>query len=139
MVGDKDPFGYPVLTYVWVVGLACAGGIVKYINSAKRFSVAILIRDIITSGFAGLIAFWLCEWTNTTGPLMGVLIGVTGVMGNRVWKEFERIIKRRLGIEDDEGGSHSKSKSESNSNANTTIIINTDHPSSINQQSSETE
>jgi len=98
MIGDKDPFGYSLITYVWVVGLACIGGAVKYLNSAARFSFASLARDVVTSGFTGLITFWLCEWTNTQGPLMAVLIAVTGLMGNRVWKEFENFARARLGI-----------------------------------------
>ena len=91
MVGDKDPFGYSLVTYIWVIGVACAGGAVKYLNSASKFSPASFARDVVTSGFTGLVTFWLCEWTNTTGPLMGVLIAVAGLMGNRAWKEFENI------------------------------------------------
>lgn len=98
MVGDKDPFGYSLLTYAWVVGVACAGGAVKYLNSTVRFSFANLARDVVTSGFTGLITFWLCEWTNTQGPLMAVMIAVTGLMGNRAWKEFEGIVRSRLGV-----------------------------------------
>lgn len=105
MVGDKDPFGYSLITYVWVVGLACIGGAVKYLNSAARFSFASLARDVVTSGFTGLITFWLCEWTNTQGPLMAVMIAVTGLMGNRAWKEFENIVRARLGISGDKPAS----------------------------------
>lgn len=48
------PFGYPIETYIWVIGLASAAGMVKNINYTaitKQFSLLLLLRDILTGGF----------------------------------------------------------------------------------------
>ena len=99
-INDKsNPFGYPWITYVWVIGLACAGGAVKYLNKSSRaFSILVLIRDVVTAGFMGLITFWLCQWTNVTGPLSAVLIATSGLMGNHMTRELEILWKIKFGV-----------------------------------------
>ena len=92
----KNPFAYPILTYVWVIGLACFGGVVRHLNQMSRFSPSNFFIDLITSGFTGLITFWLCEWGNIQGPLGAVLIATSGMMGNRAWQEIERLWKIRM-------------------------------------------
>jgi len=94
---EKDPFGHPLLTYVWVIVLAGVGGTVKYLNSSD-LKVMVLIRDVITAGFVGLLTFWLCEWTNIEGPLAAVLIATSGFMGTRLLKELESFYYSRFGI-----------------------------------------
>lgn len=96
---DKNnPFGYSLITYLWVIGLACAGGIVKYLNGTKSFGFLILVRDIVTAGFMGLITFWLCQWTQISGPLSAILIATSGLMGNRAAKELEYIYRLKFGM-----------------------------------------
>lgn len=96
--GSKDPFGYPFLTYLWVVSLSCVGGAVRYLNTATKMSWLVLLRDVFTAGFAGLLTFWLCEWTNVQGPLAAVLIATSGLMGTRALKEVENLYRSRLGL-----------------------------------------
>lgn len=96
--GSKDPFGYPFLTYLWVVSLSCVGGAVRYLNTATKMSWLVLLRDVFTAGFAGLLTFWLCEWTNVRGPLAAVLIATSGLMGTRALKEVENLYRSRLGL-----------------------------------------
>jgi CHASE2 domain-containing sensor protein len=98
MLDNKDPFGYPVSTYLWVFGLALIGGAVKYLNHSDKFSFIVLIRDLVTAGFAGLLTFWLCEWTNISGPLSAVLIATAGLMGTRALKEIENLYRLRMGL-----------------------------------------
>jgi CHASE2 domain-containing sensor protein len=95
---NKDPFNYSIITYLWVIALACFGGIVKYINRNNDLKVFTLIRDLITAGFTGLLTFWLCDWVNITGPLSAVLIATSGLMGTRLLKELETLYRLRLGI-----------------------------------------
>jgi hypothetical protein len=94
----QNPFGYPIKQYVTVLIVACAGGLVKHINSAKRISVAKFVVDIITSGFTGVLTFWVCESANIHGPMSAILIATGGLMGNKAFKEFEAILKAKLGI-----------------------------------------
>lgn len=98
MIENKDPFGYPLSTYAWVFAIALTGGLVKYLNHTGRFSVMGLLRDLITAGFAGLLTFWLCEWTNISGPLSAVLIATAGLMGTRALKEIENLYRLRMGL-----------------------------------------
>jgi hypothetical protein len=98
MIENKDPFGYPLSTYAWVFAIALTGGLVKYLNHTGRFSVFGLVRDLVTAGFAGLLTFWLCEWTNINGPLSAVLIATSGLMGTRALKEIENLYRLRMGL-----------------------------------------
>lgn len=98
MIENKDPFGYPLSTYLWVFAIALAGGLVKYLNHTGRFSMYGLIRDLVTAGFAGLLTFWLCEWTSINGPLSAVLIATSGLMGTRALKEIENLYRLRMGL-----------------------------------------
>lgn len=95
---DKDPFGEPLSTYAWVIGLAILGGLVKYLNYTDRFRFWILVRDLITAGFCGLLTFWMCEWMTIGGPLSAVLIATSGLMGTRLLRELETFYKIRLGM-----------------------------------------
>jgi hypothetical protein len=95
---QKDPFGYPLGTYLWVFGLALIGGAVKYLNQSSKFSFYILIRDLVTACFAGLLTFWLCEWTNISGPLSAVFISIAGLMGTRALREIEHLYMLRMGL-----------------------------------------
>jgi hypothetical protein len=95
---DKDPFGYSLGTYLWVFGIALIGGAVKYLNHSDRFSFIVLVRDLVTAGFAGILTFWLCEWLNISGSLSAVLIATSGLMGTRALKEAEKLYRLRLGL-----------------------------------------
>lgn len=90
------PFGYPIETYIWVIGLASAAGMVKNINYTaitKQFSLLLLLRDILTGGFSGLMAFWICENYEVKIPLNAVAIAIAGIMGARAWEEIETVIR----------------------------------------------
>jgi hypothetical protein len=99
-LNDKNnPFGYSAITYLWVIGLACAGGLVKYLNTPlKNFGLRLFIADLVSAGFMGLVTFWLCQWTGINGPLSAVLIGTSGLMGNRATKELEYIYRIKFGM-----------------------------------------
>lgn len=94
----KDPFGFPVMHYIWVLGLACLGGLVKHMNTAKEVKFTKLFVDLVSSAFTGVMTFWLCESTNIHGPLSAILISVGGLMGNRAWSEFESIWRAKFGV-----------------------------------------
>ncbi len=96
MEDHKNPFGYPFLTYLWVIGLACFGGVVRHLNRMSKFVFSTFFIDLLTSGFTGLITFWLCEWGNIQGPMGAVLIATSGMMGNRAWQELERLWRIRI-------------------------------------------
>lgn len=105
----KDPLDYSMLTYVWVILLASFSSAVRYLNSMQRFELGRLVIEVLSGGLTGLLTFWICEWQNIHGPLTGFLIGVSGLMGSRLWGEFTRIFSARVGFETPAEG---KAKSE---------------------------
>lgn len=98
LVNGKDPFGYPLTQYLWVISIACIGGLVKHINSVQRIRGGKLVIDITTSGFTGVLTFWFCESANIHGPVSAIMIATGGLMGNRAWKEFENFWRMKFGV-----------------------------------------
>jgi hypothetical protein len=85
---EKDPTSYSILTYAWVFGLAILGGVVSFMRKlqaghAKVFNIVEFIGEIVTSAFAGVIAFWLCENAGFSPLATASIVGVCGHMGSR--------------------------------------------------------
>jgi len=74
---EKDPTTYTLMTYGWVVLLATWGGIVSFIRKIKAGesrpnNIMEFVGEIVTSGFAGVITFYLCE-ASSMSPLLTAL------------------------------------------------------------------
>ena len=100
---DKSPFSFQIFTYFWVLILAIWGGLVSYIQKvrsgqASRFNLTELIGDICTSGFVGLLTFWLCQAAHFNELLTAVFVGVSGHMGARAMLKFEAYMAARIGL-----------------------------------------
>lgn len=100
--------GYTWLTYLWVFGISAWGGIVSYIGKVKRkittrFSFTELVGEIVTSGFVGIITFWLCEWSDLHELVTAAFVAISGHMGARAIfaaeRFAERAIKKKYGID----------------------------------------
>lgn len=102
---EKDPTSYTTLTYLWVFGLSAWGGLVSYSRKVKmgvtaRFSLTELIGEIVTSAFAGVLTFWLCEAAGISPLLTAAFVGISGHMGSRLIFSLEQLaqewLKRRV-------------------------------------------
>ena len=98
---EKDPTTYGLLTYLWVTGLAAWGGLVNFYRKVKTgesrfFNIAELIGEIVTSAFAGLITFWLCEAAEFNQLISAALVGISGHMGSRAIYQIEKLVQLRL-------------------------------------------
>lgn len=98
---EKDPTTYSLITYVWVTALAAWGGLVSYLKKHKsgvvqRFSVNELIGELVTSSFAGVITFWLCELGEIDPLLSAVFIAISGHMSARIIFLIENSMEKRL-------------------------------------------
>ena len=98
---EKDPTTYSMITYVWVSALAAWGGLVSYLKKHRegvvsRFSVNELIGELVTSAFAGVITFWLCELGEIDPLLSAVFIAISGHMSARIIFLIENSMERRL-------------------------------------------
>lgn len=101
---EKDPTSYSFLTYTWVFGLAILGGVVSFMRKlqaghARVFNLIEFLGEIVTSAFAGVITFWMCEHSQLSPLITAALVGISGHMGSRAifmaegWlaKQFPRV------------------------------------------------
>lgn len=94
--------GIELITYGWVILLAVWGGVVNYFNKVRagktsRFNITELVGDIVTSGFVGVLTFWLCQASGFSELLTAVFVGVSGHMGARAVAKFETFIGEKIG------------------------------------------
>lgn len=107
MMPEKDPSNYPLITYAWVFVLAMLGGVVNFTRKlrdgiARPFNLTEFAGEIVTSGFAGLLTFWLCEAADINKLLSAVLIAISGHMGSRAIFRIEKWAENKLGKDGDE-------------------------------------
>jgi len=98
---DKDPTSYSLLTYAWVFLLAILGGIVNFMRKmqtghARVFNLIEFIGELVTSAFAGVITFWLCENAGISQLMTAAFVGVSGHMGSRAIFMLENWLKEKF-------------------------------------------
>lgn len=96
---EKDPTHYALLTYAWVLALSLLGGVVNFARkvregTSRRYNFSEFIGELVTSAFAGLITFWLCEWAAVHPLLTAALVGISGHMGSRAIFKLEQVAER---------------------------------------------
>ncbi len=101
MTPEKDPTSYSLLTYLWVFALAILGGVVNFMRKlqeghARVFNVVEFIGEIVTSAFAGVITFWMCENAGMSPLVTAAFVGVSGHMGSRALFMIENWLKARF-------------------------------------------
>lgn len=99
---EKDPANYALATYIWVVVLAATGGAVNFLRkikagTARAFNITEFVGELMTSGFAGVLTFWLCEAADVNKLLSAVLIGISGHMGSRAIFKIEKWAEDKFG------------------------------------------
>jgi hypothetical protein len=100
---EKDPTNYSFVTYGWVMILSVWGGLVSFLRKQKAgkvraFNITEFLGELMTSALAGLITFWLCEWSNTSPLLSAALIAISGHMGSRALFQFEAWAESKFGV-----------------------------------------
>lgn len=69
-------------TYLWVVGVSLWGGLVSFFEKkGEPFSWRRLFAHLLSSSFAGMMTFYICQAGSVSGPLTGVFCGVAAHMG----------------------------------------------------------
>lgn len=84
----KDPLEYSLRQYAFVFGVALAGGLVSWFNKLRKgevnqWSVSSLVGELTTSAFAGVLCFWVCEFSSVQPLLTAALTGLAGHAGAR--------------------------------------------------------
>jgi hypothetical protein len=98
---DKDPTSYSLLTYAWVLLLAILGGVVNFmrklqVGSVRVFNFVEFLGELVTSAFAGVITFWLCENAGFPPLMTAAFVGISGHMGSRTIFMLENWLKRKF-------------------------------------------
>jgi CHASE2 domain-containing sensor protein len=101
MPPEKSPETYTWLTYAWVFGLSSLGGVVSFIRKVKRgharaFNFVELAGEIFTSAFAGVLTFYLCEWSGFAPTATAAFVGIAGHMGSRALFQLEGFFQSRF-------------------------------------------
>lgn len=97
---EKDPFGYDLLTYGWVLWLSLWGATVAYFQGIKNqgpsgFSFWVLFIEWLTAPAAGLSAFWLSEFFEQPRMLTAVFVFIFGYLGrNAVQLMVKRYVEK---------------------------------------------
>lgn len=98
---EKDPASYTLLTYAWVLALSILGGTASFFGkikagAARWFNIAELVGEVFISAFAGVVTFYLCEWSGFAPLLTAVLVAVAGHMGTRAIFVLEQFFEKRI-------------------------------------------
>lgn len=106
---EKDPTSYAALTYLWVGLLAMGGGLVAFIRRLNKqktpqpLGVVFmkLMGELIISGFAGVVTFYLCEHMGVAPLLTAVFVAISGHLGGNaidiITKKLEKMVNEKLG------------------------------------------
>lgn len=99
--GERNPFDYSVLTYLWVMGLSGFGGAVNFSRKLRAgrtsvFRLTEFLGELLTSSFAGLLTFWLCESAGIDKLVAAVMIAISGHMGSRAIYRIEYWLEHRI-------------------------------------------
>jgi hypothetical protein len=81
-----------------MVGIAMLGGALSFYRSVKAgkarpFNVAELVGEVATSGFSGLLAWWVFQGLNVNPYLTAAGVGVVGHMGSRALFLSEQLLE----------------------------------------------
>lgn len=111
MMPEKTPLDYPMAQYILVVILGSIGGIVsilqdflEQVGKCWKCAIARAVVSVVTSGFCGVLAFWLCESTGVKPLVTAFVIGISGHMGGRALNILEKIVVEKM--HSMSGGSH---------------------------------
>lgn len=97
----KSPLDYSLRLYGAVLGTAMLGGFVRWFYAVKKgeaamYDIRILIGELFTSAFIGILTFWACEALRMDLLYTAALCGLTGHMGISLLVWAERVLKKRV-------------------------------------------
>lgn len=98
----KNPLDYSLKQYALFLGVALLGGFVSWYSKVRQgvlpaTSINHLVGELCTSAFAGLVTFWICEWSSFPPLLTAALTGIMGHMGTRGVSMLEEWATRKFG------------------------------------------
>ena len=104
----KSPLNYSLKVYVAILAIALFGGLASWYGKVRRgemlmWNISALVGELCISAFAGLMAFFLCEYMSFNTWLSAAVVGMSGHAGTKGinWLEGlgQRFAEKKLGIE----------------------------------------
>jgi hypothetical protein len=95
----KNPLSYSLREYGLILAIAMLGGFVRWYNAVRRgesavYDLRILVGELFTSAFIGILTFWACEALNVQPLITAALAGMAGHAGVTGLLWAERVLKR---------------------------------------------
>jgi hypothetical protein len=82
LIGTGPFISSGYISYLWVVGVSLWAGVVSFFEQPEaKFSMIKFMIHLSSAAFAGLLTFWICQYGNVPGPLIGVFCGIASHMG----------------------------------------------------------
>lgn len=103
----KNPLSYSLREYGVILAIAMLGGFVRWYNAVRRgesvaYDLRILVGELFTSAFIGILVFWACEAFNVTPLVTAAAAGMAGHAGvtGLLWAErvMKRFFEKKYGI-----------------------------------------
>lgn len=98
---QQSPETIALITYFWVILIASLGGFVSFMRKvksghARAWNFAEFVGEIATSAFAGILTYWLCEWSGFQPLLTAAMVGISGHMGSRAVFLIEKFVESKF-------------------------------------------
>jgi len=108
VIPPRSPLSYSLREYGLILAIAMLGGFVRWYNAVRRgesaaYDLRILVGELFTSAFMGILTFWACEAMNVQPLITAAMAGMAGHAGvsGLLWAErvLKRFLERRYGVE----------------------------------------
>lgn len=98
---DRDPTNWNLVTWVFAIGFAAAGGVVNWYSRIKQghtraFNIVELFGEIFVSGFVGLMVFMVLAEYQQPIAICAVASGIGGHMATRLLFAVEKLVEHKI-------------------------------------------